>query len=110
MVIYIESEKNNITDQRILQEISYVEKNINPYVSDNESDDVIYILSISTVLKEVNSSLPRIRDAFITELGRQCPTLQEVCENLAASVNAGLSLGDDQFAGGYEIPSQATIV
>ena len=109
MVIYIESEKNNITDQRILQEISYVEKNINPYVSDNESDDVIYILSISTVLKEVNSSLPRIRDAFITELGRQCPTLQEVCENLAASVNAGLSLGDDQFAGGYEIPSQATI-
>ena len=109
MVIYIESDKNNITDQRILQEISYVEKNINPYVSDNESDDVIYILSISTVLKEVNSSLPRIRDAFITELGRQCPTLQEVCENLAASVNAGLSLGDDQFAGGYEIPSQATI-
>lgn len=109
MVIYIESDKNNITDQRILQEISYVEKNINPYVSDNESDDVIYILSISTVLKEVNSSLPRIRDAFITELGRQCPTLQEVCENLAASVNAGLSLGDDQFAGGYEIPSQTTI-
>ena len=26
MVIYIESDKNNITDQRILQEISYVEK------------------------------------------------------------------------------------
>ena len=30
MVIYIESDKNNITDQRILQEISYVEKSINP--------------------------------------------------------------------------------
>ena len=45
-VIYIESDKNNITDQRILQEISYVEKTVNPYVSDNESDDVIYILSM----------------------------------------------------------------
>jgi hypothetical protein len=56
MVIYIESNSNNITDQRILQEISYVEKKINPFVSDNESDDVIYILSISTVLKEINSS------------------------------------------------------
>ena len=44
MVIYIESDKNNITDQRILQEISYVEKNINPYLSDNESDDVILSL------------------------------------------------------------------
>ena len=109
MVIYIESDKNNITDQRILQEISYVEKSINPYISDNESDDVIYILSISTVLKEINSSLPRVRDAFITELGRQCPSFQEVCENFAASVNTALAAGDDQFAGGYEIPSQTTI-
>ena len=111
MVIYIESDKNNITDQRILQEISYVEKNINPYVSDNESDDVIYILSISTVLKEVNSSLPRIRDAFITELGRQCPTLQEdLVKMLLHSVLMQVyRLGDDQFAGGYEIPSQTTI-
>ncbi|MDP6866092.1 MAG: hypothetical protein QGG62_04050, partial [Candidatus Poseidoniaceae archaeon] len=109
MVIYIESDKNNITDQRILQEISYVEKSINPYVSDNESDDVIYILSISTVLKEINSSLPRVRDAFITELGQQCPSFQEVCENFAANVKNALSAGDDQFAGGYEIPSQTTI-
>ena len=85
MVIYIESNNNNITDQRILQEISYVEKKINPFVSDNESDDVIYILSISTVLKEINSSLPRIREAFITQLGQQCPTLDELCEGFAES-------------------------
>ena len=109
MVIYIESDTYNITDQRILQEISYVEKNINPFVSDDERDDVIYILSISTVLKEINSSLPRVRDAFITELGRQCPSFQEVCENFAASVKTALAAGDDQFAGGYEIPSQTTI-
>ena len=51
MVVYIESSKYNITDQRILQEISYVENILNPYLSD-ESDDVIYILSLSTVLKD----------------------------------------------------------
>ena len=109
MVIYIESNNNNITDQRILQEISYVEKAINPFVSDNESDDVIYILSISTVLKEINSSLPRIREAFITQLGQQCPTLDELCEGFAESVNNAISTGDDQFGGGYEIPTQTTI-
>ena len=68
MVVYIESTKgNNITNQRILQEISYVERLLNPQLSD-DSDDVIYILS-STVLKEVNSSAPRIREAIVTELG-----------------------------------------
>ncbi len=109
MVIYIESNNNNITDQRILQEISFVEKAINPFVSDNESDEIIYILSISTVLKEINSSLPRIREAFITQLGQQCPTLDEVCEGFAESLNNAISAGDDQFAGGYEIPTQTTI-
>ena len=50
MVVYIESTKgNNITNQRILQEISYVERLLNPQLSD-DSDDVIYILSLSTCL------------------------------------------------------------
>ena len=31
MVVYIESDNQNITDQRILQEISYVENILNPY-------------------------------------------------------------------------------
>jgi len=68
MVVYIESDSENITNVRILQEISYVENLLNPYLSD-DSDDVIYILSLSTVLKEVNSSAPRIREAIVTELG-----------------------------------------
>ena len=68
MVVYIESTKgNNITNQRILSEISYVERLLNPQLSD-DSDDVIYILSLSTVLKEVNSSAPRIREAVVTRL------------------------------------------
>ena len=112
MVVYIESTKNNITDQRILQEISYVENILNPYLSDS-SDDVIYILSLSTVLKEVNSSAPRIREAVITELGElgcssnpeeDCPSRE-----LASEMNEAFALTDDQLGGSYEIPSQTTI-
>ena len=112
MVVYIESTDRNITDQRILQEISYVEKKINPLLND-ESDDVIYILSLSTVLKEVNSSAPRIREAFITESGNQlCPGGQTddcLSAQLAEQLNDAFALTDEQFGGAYEIPSQDTI-
>lgn len=112
MVVYIESDKNNITDQRILQEISYVEKILNPYLSD-DSDDVIYILSLSTVLKEVNSSGPRIREAIITEVGElgcsNDPTEDCPSRNFAENLNEGLATTDDTFGGSYEIPSQTTI-
>lgn len=112
MVVYIESSKYNITDQRILQEISYVENILNPYLSD-DSDDVIYILSLSTVLKEVNSSAPRIREAIITEVGElgcssnpedNCPSRE-----LAENINELAQQTDDRFGGSYEIPSQTTI-
>ena len=125
MVVYIELNDGNynITDQRILQEISYVENTLNPCISSfvcenpqNSSnpltDDVIYLLSISTVLKEVNSSAPRIREAFITELGQLgCGLGQDDClsAQAASSFNEQLALTDEQFGGGYEIPSQATI-
>jgi predicted RND superfamily exporter protein len=112
MVIYVESSKYNITDQRILQEMSYVENILNPYLSD-DSDDVIYILSLSTVLKEVNSSAPRVREAIVTEVGElgcssnpdeSCPS-----RDLAAELNNAFAVTDDQFGGSYEIPSQTTI-
>ena len=112
MVVYIESTKYNLTDQRILQELSYVENIINPYLSD-QSDDVIYILSLSTVLKEVNSSAPRIREAIITEIGElgcssdpndNCPS-----RDLAENINEVAAQTDDRFGGSYEIPSQTTI-
>ena len=127
MVIYIQLEggnfaQNNITDVRILQEISYVENMLNPCIStficqnpNNASetlqDDVIYLLSISTVLKEVNSSAPRIREAFITELGQLgCGLGQDDCQSAqaASSLNELFALTDDQLGGGYEIPSQNT--
>ncbi|MDE0857694.1 MAG: MMPL family transporter [Candidatus Poseidoniaceae archaeon] len=111
MVIYIESESRNITDQRVLQEISFVEKDLNPELSD-PSDDVIYILSISTVLKEVNSSAPRVRKAFVDQVGQLgCGVQQDDCTS-AAFTDALNSILDDttsEFEGGYEIPSQTTI-
>ena len=114
MVVYIESETRNITDQRVLQEISYVENKLNPELSD-PSDDVIYILSISTVLKEVNSSAPRVRKAFIDEIGQLGCSAQNNDEDDCASsafTDALNSILDDttsQLEGGYEIPSQLTI-
>ena len=127
MVIYIQLEggnfaQNNITDVRILQEISYVENMLNPCIStfvcqnpnnasETLNDDVIYLLSISTVLKEVNSSAPRIREAFITELGQLgCGLGQDDCQSAqaASSLNELFALTDDQLGGGYEIPSQNT--
>lgn len=111
MVVYIESSNQNITQQRILQEISYVENILNPYLSD-DSDDVIYILSLSTVLKEVNSSAPRIREAIVTEIGELgCANPNDDCasRNLAEEVNDAFAITDEELGGSYEIPSQTTI-
>ncbi|MBL6742775.1 MAG: MMPL family transporter [Candidatus Poseidonia sp.] len=111
MVVYIESSKQNITQQRILQEISYVENILNPYLSD-DSDDVIYILSLSTVLKEVNSSAPRIREAIVTEIGELgCANQNDDCasRSLAEEVNDAFALTDEELGGSYEVPSQTTI-
>ena len=72
----------------------------------------IYILSLSTVLKEVNSSAPRVREAFVTELGQLgCLSGQDDCASAVAAgiLNDQLALTDAQFGGGYEIPSQQTI-
>ena len=123
MIIYIESGDGNITDKRILEQISLVEKTLNPCLSSfkcdldgdgvNETeDDVIYILSLSTVLKEVNSSAPRVREAIITELGQLgCAVGQEDCASATAADNLNnfFESTDEQFGGSYEIPSQNTI-
>ncbi len=123
MIIYIESGDGNITDKRILEQISLVEKELNPCLSSFEcdlngdgvnetEDEVLYILSLSTVLKEVNSSAPRVREAIITELGQLgCAVGQEDCASASAadSLNDLLESTDEQFGGSYEIPSQNTI-
>ena len=115
MVVYIELDEDtdrNITDKRILQEISYVENILNPHLSNSVDDQVIYILSLSTVLKEVNSSVPRVREAVVTELGQLgCLSGQDDCASAiaASQINEALAITDGAVGGGYEIPSQQTI-
>ncbi|MGB1474846.1 MAG: efflux RND transporter permease subunit [Candidatus Poseidoniaceae archaeon] len=110
MIIYINSPEKPIDDRRILQEMSYVETKLNPRLSD-PTDDVIYALSLSTVVKEVNSSLPRIQDAFVDELVAEiCPPNDENCIGQTAGdlVKDLLDFGDPIW-GNYSIPSQTTI-
>ena len=68
MIIYVESGTRNITDQRILQEMSYVEKQLNPYLSDSVNDDAnLHPITIDCT-EEVNSSAPRVRGLLLTNL------------------------------------------
>ena len=109
MIIYIESPDSPIDDQRILQEMSYVESILNPKLSD-PSDDVIYALSLSTVIKEVNSSAGRIEIALIDEI------VAEICNDdpdcvgneLGNTTKEALEIADP-LLGTYSIPSQTTI-
>ena len=75
MVIYVESYDYNVTcvecgsngQINILEQIDNVERAIN-YVRNDKGgeDDVEYVLSISTVIKEVNSSGGRVVKAFFS--------------------------------------------
>ena len=59
----------NITNPIILNELSYVEETIDPNKGDRgEEDDIIYCLSISTLIKELNSTPPRLYNATIKNM------------------------------------------
>ncbi len=105
MIIYVQLGQNrNITDEEILHQFDKVEKALNPQLSD-KSDDYIYALSLSTVIKEVNSSAPRVTKAISTEVGALFPG--DLGEDAAEQFN---ELVDDiEVLGEYSIPSQATI-
>ena len=69
MVIYVESEHQNITNVSILDQIDKVERDLNWAMNDGGvEDNFIYVLSISTVIKEVNSSGGRVIKAFVSGL------------------------------------------
>nr|MBC8518348.1 MMPL family transporter [Euryarchaeota archaeon] len=96
MIIYVESENQGVTNVEVLKQLDKIERQLNKVVSDGgEQDGIIYILSISTVVKEVNSSAPRVAKAFVTNaLGG---------DNLSQQINDQIDdLGDT--LGGYSIP------
>ena len=101
MIIYVESEDYNITTVRILEEMDKVERGLNTVRDDNGlNDDIIYALSISTVVKEVNSSAGRVISSFGSGIATAIGN-----EDLAESINATLSQNED-FVGNYDIPDE----
>ncbi len=110
MIIYIDSPDKPIDDRRILMEMDYVEKQLNPEISD-PSDNVIYAFSLSTVIKEVNSSAPRVREAVINELAASaCPDNDPDCIAITTSaILNDLAENLDPVIGTYDIPSQFRI-
>ena len=101
MIIYVESEDYNITTVRILEEMDRVERGLNTVRDDNgQNDDIIYALSISTVVKEVNSSAGRVISSFGSGIATAIGN-----EELAESINATLAQNED-FIGNYDIPDE----
>lgn len=98
MIIYVESENQAVTNVEILNQLDAIERQLNRVVSDEGEDDgIIYILSISTVVKEVNSSAPRVAKAFVSNAFGD--------ENISQQINDEIDdLGDT--LGGYSIPEE----
>ena len=88
-----ETNEINITDVKVLDEISRIEDTLDPHKDDKgEHDNVMYVLSISTLIKELNSTPPRLMNAVLDEL--------------LPFENPGLQLAP----GEYQIPEDQDIV
>ena len=115
MVIYVESEivyvenddgtreavpgsGRNITEVSTLEEIEKLENLLNPHQNDKGQDNVIYVLSISSVIKEVNSSAGRVATSFASAVSEAVddPTISDF-------VNQSIEDNQDLF-GNYAIP------
>jgi len=102
LMLYVETnnvndqtDETNITDVKVLREMSRIEYTLDPHTDDKgANDDVIYVLSISTLIKEMNSTPPRLMNEVINEL-----------------IPSGLENPGLQFVpGDYEIPQDQDLV
>ena len=101
MVIYVESENYNVTDTRILDEIDIIERSVNNIRDDaGYEDSIVYVLSISTVIKEVNSSAGRVTKAFFNGLAEATGN-----EDLSENINETIDQQSD-ILGNYAIPDE----
>ncbi len=115
MVIYVESEivyienddgtreavdgsGRNITEVSTLEQIEKLENLLNPIQNDKGQDNVIYVLSISSVIKEVNSSAGRVATSFGSAVSEAVddPTISDF-------INQTIEDNEDLF-GNYAIP------
>jgi len=101
MIIYVESEAVNVTTIPILKQIDAMESAMNSNINDGgEFDDIIYVLSISAVIKEVNSSAVRVAKAFAS--GVAASTGQE---EFSEGINETIDSQKD-ILGNYAIPDE----
>ncbi len=110
IVIYVEidgpdTNKVNITDSSVLKQMSYIEEKLDPDKNDRgKVDGVVFCFSISTLVKEVNSTGPRVFDATVLNLGAfiESYTGSELIADQAI-VEYTDNIGKEQL-GTYEIP------
>ena len=101
MIIYVESEAVNVTTIPILKQIDAMESAMNSNRNDGgEFDDIIYVLSNSAVIKEVNSSAVRVAKAFAS--GVAASTGQE---EFSEEINETIDSQKD-ILGNYAIPDE----
>jgi predicted RND superfamily exporter protein len=63
-----EQDNTNITDLEVLKDMSYFEETFNyNRESDREKDGIIFLLSFSTIIKELNSTPTRMKNAIEKE-------------------------------------------
>jgi len=101
MVIYVESENTNVTTVNILNQIDTVERELNYVRNDGGlNDNIIYVLSISTVIKEVNSSAGRVAKATFTALAEATGN-GELSEQFNETIDE-----QEDIIGSYTIPDE----
>tara|TARA_B100001142_G_scaffold217181_1_gene215297 strand:- start:321 stop:3230 length:2910 start_codon:yes stop_codon:yes gene_type:complete len=101
MIIYVESDDYNVTNIPILKQIDAMESAMNSNRNDEgKNDQIIYVLSISAVIKEVNSSAVRVAKAFAS--GVAASTGQE---GFSDQINDTIDSQED-ILGNYAIPDE----
>lgn len=101
MVIYVESYNYNVTQINILKQLDKVERALNYQTNDGGADDdVIYVLSISSVVKEVNSSGGRVVKAFASGIFEATGN-QQLSDEFNETIDA-----QSDLIGNYAIPDE----
>lgn len=101
MIIYVESEDYNVTTIPILEQIDAMEEKMNKNRNDGgELDDIIYVLSISAVIKEVNSSAVRVAKAFASGIA-EATGLEETADTINETIDS-----QKDILGNYAIPDE----
>lgn len=107
MIGYLETDGANISNEQVLLAMSAFETRMNSAPSDQgETDDIIYVLSLSTVVKEINSSSTRVGVAIIEQT---CEPLGDLCPQELKDQTQDLINDADGLLGSYNIPPQTRI-